>query len=136
MPRFKYTAIKSTGEVLVDVISAGSRDLAVEAIRANALSPVSVKSVAWFELWSKFGLADRSIRTLRPQDLLEFTRELATLLRAGVVLDAALRLASDLGASAVMKDYAGAVYRAVRKGASLAEAIESQPIGVPAYYVG
>jgi general secretion pathway protein F len=134
MPRFRYKAVNPAGEAIIATLEASDRDSAVAALRSRNLSPVSVRATSWLEPGAvRIGA---KAPQLKPESLLEFTRELATLLRAGVALDAALRLASELGTERTMKAFASAVYQAVRKGASLADALVSQPIAVPAYYVG
>jgi len=136
MARFRYKAVNPAGEAVVATLIADNRDAAIDAIRASNLSPLSIRPVTWMDLGPALNGSRSNPQRLKAENLLEFTRELATLLRAGIALDSALRMTSELGTGHTMRAFAGAVHQAVRKGASLADALISQPLPVPAYYVG
>jgi len=133
MPRYRYKAVKPSGEVVVDSLEAATREGAVEAIRGSDLIPVSVTPQGWLAPGLALGRGRRKVLTQKA--LLEFSRELATLLRAGIALDRALRLILDLSAGEPRRSFVEALHAAVRKGSSLADAIATQG-GTPPYYAG
>ena len=123
MPKFRYKAVRHSGEVVVDTLEALSRDGAIEAIRSRELSPISVTADRWFAPrveWRGRGGAKKRLGT---KDLLEFSRELATLLRSSIQLDRALRLIAEMSQDQSRKGFVQSVHAAVRKGTSLADAL-------------
>ena len=48
MPKFRFKAVKNSGEVVVETLEAATRDGAIEAIRARDLFPISVTADRWF----------------------------------------------------------------------------------------
>ena len=74
-------------------------------------------------------------KPLAAKDLLEFTRELATLLRSSIQLDRALRMIAEMTEEASRKNFVQSLHAAVRKGSSLADAMAAQA-GVPPYCAG
>ncbi len=133
MPRFRYKAVKPSGEVVVDTLEAASRAGAVEAIRAGDLLPISVTAAGW--LAPDLRLRGRRAPRLAARDLLEFSRELATLLHSGIPLDRALRLIAEMTRDRPRRAFVQSLHAAVRKGSSLADAMAAEG-GMPPYYPG
>src|SRR5262249_54579071 len=77
----------------------------------------SAKQASWLSF---------SGRRVTARDRLLFTQELATLLNAGVPLDRALSICSELTESKVFREVVADVLRQVRSGRSLADALEAQ----------
>lgn len=93
MPKFKYTAIDSNGKQKSGSIDASSKDEAssklsgmglmpTQVAEANKSSPAKVKSTKAKAKSKKGGFG----RVIKPDDLTVFTRQLATLLQAGLPL--------------------------------------------------
>lgn len=136
MTRFRFKAVKGSGEPIVDILDAPTRESAIEAIRARELMPISVSSASWIHGdWAR-GLLPNSERRLSQRDILELTRSLATLLRAGIPLDSALRLGAELGPSKASREFLATAHQALRKGASLADALSDRKSKLPGYYLG
>ncbi|MFQ5466686.1 MAG: type II secretion system F family protein [Kiloniellaceae bacterium] len=75
-------------------------------------------------------------RRMARQDVVSFTRELATLLQAGLPLDRALSIMLELAVTPPVRDVTDAIREAVRGGATLADAMQVHPEVFPNYYVG
>src|SRR5215475_880674 len=119
MPKFRYKAVRHSGEVVVDTLEAVSRDGAIEAIRSRDLFPISVTADRWFAPRLEFSRTGAGKKRLGTKDLLEFSRELATLLRSSIQLDRALRLIAEMTADQNRKAFVESLHAAVRKGSSL-----------------
>ncbi|HSA80706.1 MAG TPA: type II secretion system F family protein, partial [Geminicoccaceae bacterium] len=75
-------------------------------------------------------------RALSPKDLVLFTRELATLLRAGLPIDRALATIASVTADGPKRKLASRTLESIRGGASFAEALERHERSLPGFYVG
>jgi len=135
MPKFRYKAVKNSGEIVVDTLEAVSRAAAIETIRAGDLFPISVTADRWFNPRLDWRRSGGRKKPLASKDLLEFTRELATLLRSSIQLDRALRMIAEMTEEASRKNFVQSLHAAVRKGSSLADAMAAQA-GVPPYCAG
>jgi general secretion pathway protein F len=135
MPKFRYKAVKNSGEIVVDTLEAASRAAAIETIRAGDLFPISVTADRWFNPRLDWRRSGGRKKPLASKDLLEFTRELATLLRSSIQLDRALRMIAEMTEDPPRKNFVQSLHAAVRKGSSLADAMAAQA-GVPPYCAG
>jgi type II secretory pathway component PulF len=118
--RFRFEAARPDGEVVRGVLTASSVTAALDEVAARRLLPLEV-----IELPLPPG------RRLPKRDLAVLFRGLATLVRAGVPLDRALRTA-EAGA---LPDMVTRLRDAVRQGKSLSRALAEEP-GAPAVAVG
>lgn len=83
-----------------------------------------------------FQLPDlRPGRRVRGRDLMVFTRELATLLRAGMPLDRSLQSLATLTENAALKETVGRVLGQVQAGKSLSEALGQHRAVFPALFI-
>lgn len=127
MPVFHYKAVSHGGEVLQGEIEAPSRAVAIEKLQgaghlpisAEPMSAGSIKAKGPVLRWPRPGAARRdAIRAM--------TRELATLLKAGLPLDQALKTLADVSASPAVKKLLRDIYARVQGGAALSQAMEAQ----------
>lgn len=129
MPLFRWRAVDDQGHLSGGEIEAESQAeaigrlrrqgrvvLAVEAVGANLLPP-GLRALLAAEISPR--------RRLRDRECAQMYRELATLLKAGLALDRALDVMSQLGGGGRPGRAAGDLTRRVRSGASLAEAMEA-----------
>lgn len=134
MARFRYKAVTPAGKVVEGALEAASRAAVIDHLRNDGYLPIRADEVgAGFELGRL--LRDRGAKRLSPQDLVLMTRELATLLQAGLSLERALALSVEL-ATGVQKEFLHAVLDAVRRGIALSEALAAQSAPLPPFYVG
>lgn len=124
MPRFRYKAITARGEVLRGELEATTRSAAVEQIRSTGHLPVRAEEILRSDFASRLttwrpGGADRPRRA----DTLHFTRELATLVRAGLPLDNALMMLESASEPGAMKGAIAALRRSIQGGAAFSDAL-------------
>lgn len=119
MSRYRFEAARADGEVVRGVLTAPHAGAALEEVAARRLLPLDVRE-----------LPVARARRLSRRDLAVFFRSLATLVRAGIPLDRALRTA-EAGA---LGDAVAGVRSRVGQGASLSRALGEEP-GIPAVAV-
>jgi general secretion pathway protein F len=75
-------------------------------------------------------------RKLRPDSVVLTTRELATLLRAGMPIDRALAILADIAKDGPLRAFLDGLLKSVRGGSTLADALEPHKPSLPPYYIG
>lgn len=133
MPTFEYKALMPTGQVITDVIEAASEQSVTQEIFSKGFRPVSVKKrkEAKAGASKEIELFKKKVKT---EDLVLFTREIVTLLRAGVPMLTALEaLATQSGKA--LGDVLNQVYVAVMSGKSFSQALDAHPDVFPKIYV-
>ncbi|HEU0061259.1 MAG TPA: type II secretion system F family protein [Hyphomicrobiaceae bacterium] len=136
MPRYSYKAYDAKGGRLVGEIESETREAALEALVRQGRyalelveGGVSAPSLPW---WQQDVF---SSRRLSQQNITLFTRELATLVKAELPIDEALRIVVlQPLISARTRQIVGAVLARVLDGASLSEALGAQQGAFPEYY--
>ncbi len=134
MSRFRYQAMTVQGDVIRGVLDAASEAAAIQQLRALGHYPMSASSTeesGWRALMTS---ELRLRRHLRLRDLAVASRELATLLQAGLPLDGALATLAGLGESAPLRRSIEASLARVKDGAGLADAFAADP-AFPRLYV-
>ena len=130
MLSFKYTALDESGSKV-----SGTLD-AVNATRAR--NDLLHRSFASIELNEKKGFRGIEItkKKVKRSDLMNFSRQLAAFLRAGIpILDALSALTENVG-SALLRTVLVDIADAIRSGAPLSEAMASHSDSFPTYYIG
>ncbi len=138
MAQFQYRATDLQGKIVEGSMEAGEARAVVLRLQDRGLIPIRVgagaapaRGVA--RAISLPALGRRG--SVRTKDLLVFTRELSTLLAAGMPLDRSLTTLVDLAPGKELKRVTAAVLQAVRGGTSLAEALAQNPKVFPPLYV-
>ena len=127
MPRYRYEAVDSAGEVLRDAIEAPSAEAAVEHLRDRGLLPLAVSEARGGLLGGGWGqpLFSKS-RALSRKTVLLLTQQLGNLLHAGMPLDRALTILIGVSDDQQAKALLERVQERVRGGSNLADALEVQ----------
>lgn len=127
MPRYRYEAVDSAGELLRDEIEAPSPEAAVERLRDQGLLPLSVTPAQGGFLRGGLGqpLFGKR-RTLSRKTVALLTQQLANLLHAGMPLDRALTILISVSEDEQSQALLGRVQEKVRGGSALADALEAQ----------
>lgn len=136
MARFAYKAVGADGEVVEGEVEAVSRQALIDRLHAQGQVPIRAQEVrsSAGRLFSFRLLPER--RKVRRSDVTLLTRELATLLSAGLPLDRALSVLGELSAAAPVRAVTLDLRDRVRGGAALAESLEAHPEVFPNFYVG
>jgi len=86
MPKFSYTARNKDGELIQGVFDAFSEDEVVNKLQAQDLLVISVNSAADKVAPSKKARPRKFHSAVKTDDLILFSRQLATLLNGGIPL--------------------------------------------------
>jgi general secretion pathway protein F len=137
MAFFQYKAVTPSGEVQEGVLEASSNPAAIARIQAMGLIPIRAQEAA-----AAKASAAPSARTsffprksITQDDIGIVTRELATLLRAGLPLDRAFEILINLSPNARMAELLGKIRNDVRGGQSLSRALDAQKGTFSRFYV-
>lgn len=126
MATFRYKAVGADGRRIDGEMDAPDSASVIGQLRAAGHLPISAEPKGQALLFSGVGPSVREWRArVRPADITAVTRELATLLSAGIPLDASLRVLERHGRQPKLKTALAAIHDAVQSGrrlsASLAE---------------
>lgn len=133
MPGFQYKAVRADGEVVQGTLEGSDRKQVVEQLHALGQTPIRIDEAA---LPASGGRKRRGRkRRLSEEQIANATRELSTLLRAGLPLDRALGVLISLAEGEPISELLVNVRKEVNGGASLADAIESQGGAFNRFYI-
>jgi general secretion pathway protein F len=138
VPVFQYKAVTPTGEVLEGAMDATSRSGVIERLRDMGYTPIRAVEAGAVEASEAVRrTASRSLfaRGISQDDVAVVTREIATLLGAGLPLDRSLEILVGLAESGQVADMLRRVRNEVRGGASLSKALDGQEGAFSRFYV-
>ena len=131
MTAYHFRAVSSDGKARTGTLSADDEKRVALELRKQGLIPLYIgltpQGKTEFTL-PKFHFG-------RKRDVLFFTQELSTLLNAGVPLDRALSITSELGERAEFRNVVNDILRTLKGGKSLADSLATKPDYFPAIYV-
>ena len=126
MSTFNYTARDHDNQIISGVVSATDRTTAMQTIRAQGLSPILIKAG---EEASKLGRLG-SIKLggkVKTKDLVVFTRQLATMINAGVPMARSLNTLQTQTENKAFKEKLGQIAKKVESGIGLGKALAEHP---------
>src|ERR1700722_17349525 len=127
-----FKAVASDGKVRTGSLTAESERFAASELRRQGLIPVEVSAQAPKKnVTINLPMLDGGKR----RDVLFFTGELSTLLNAGVPLDRALSITSELSERASFRSLMTDVLRILKGGKSLADSLAAHPTHFSELYV-
>ncbi|MEI6807082.1 MAG: type II secretion system F family protein [bacterium] len=145
MPKFRYVALDAQGHETTNVMEAESQSRAVAMIRGKGLFPTSVSEVGstttasvrsdkkvqsgglHTEIKLPPFIADFFAGRVKPKQLMVVTRQLSTLLDAGVPLLRGLQILLKQEAHPTLRKGLSSVQESVEGGSTFAEALAQQP---------
>lgn len=130
MPAFEYQALDNDGRRRTGVVEADSPRSARAVLRERGLAPLAVDSAAP----DKRPVGALFRRRLSGSALALLTRELATLLAAGLPIEEALGALAEQAEDGHQRSVLANLRARVREGASLATALSEQPEQFPEYF--
>jgi len=141
MTRFAYRALDVQGELVEGEMESPDRASLVETLRRKGYRPLHTEPRRASRASSSprrtgLRLTVRRRATAGGADLVLFTRELATLLGAGLPLDQALSTIAGQADRPAVAGITRTVRDRVRGGASFADALTAHPELFPPHYVG
>lgn len=129
MGAFDYKAVDASGKIIVDIIDSATVQSARQDLFKKGLRPISVtkrKVAASKESASSSAGSSLFQKPIKTDEIVLFTRELVTLLRAGVPMLTALEALSGQS-SQRMGDVVNKIYVDVMSGNSLSQAMDKHP---------
>ncbi len=138
MPFFQYKAVTAAGEVQEGVLEASSTQGAVARLQQMGLIPIRAQEAGAAKVGTREPRAATSLfrrDRITQDDIGVVTRELATLLKAGLPLDRSFEILINLAPSPKVAELLGRIRNDVRGGASLSKAIDAQRGTFSRFYV-
>lgn len=139
MPFYQYKAVSPAGEVQEGVLEASSTPAAIARLQEMGLIPIRATEAGGGKAGTPAAAARRPLfrraGTVRQEDIGIVTRELATLLRAGLPLDRAFEILINLAPNPKVAELLGRIRNEVRGGSPLSKALESQQGIFTRFYV-
>ncbi len=132
MPSFHYKAVRLDGEAVEGQMEAQDEEAVIRHLQKEGLIPLSARRAG--------GLRDQLFTSRRRQNLTmkeigAMTREMATLLEAGLTLDRSLQILIELGAEERVNRVLEDLQARVRGGATFSAALEQQGGQFPRLYI-
>lgn len=127
MATFAYQAKNASGTTVSGTVSAGNRDEAQANLRRQNLSVMKLseqKKSKGFDLNSLFGPPKAKVST---EDLAIFTRQMATMIGAGIPLLETLEILQEQAEDPGFKRVMGEIVDTVRGGSAYSEALAKHP---------
>ena len=124
MNSFQYKAATSDGSIVDGVLIGDNREHVVAQLQALGQIPIRVDQSISRSFTSPFKLQRK--KKVTEQQIADSTRDLATLLRAGMPLDRALGTLISLAEGSPLANLLGDIRQRVNQGATLADAMEQQ----------
>jgi general secretion pathway protein F len=131
MARFAYKAVRSDGEAVEGELEAADEATVIRHLQGQGLIPIQARPAGGLKLQ----LGSRRERGLSRKEVGALTRELATLLEAGLTLDRSLQILIDLNDEERVVRVLSALQERVRGGATFSTALEEQGDQFPRLYI-
>jgi MSHA biogenesis protein MshG len=136
MPRYAYRAVGAAGAARSGTLEAPDLDRAIDRVHDMGLTPVRIEPGE--EEGAAGSLARFALpkRRAKPSELILFTRQLETMLEAGLPLLSTLETLHDQATDATLQEAIDGVRSDIEQGSTLTEAMSRRPHCFPALYVG
>lgn len=127
MPKFTYKALSQSGATVTDTVEADSSEAATALIAAKGLIPTSVTQTAGGRASSGLQRFGQFLSGVKTQELVLFTKQFRTMLRAGVPLVKLLEVLEGQAENPALKKIIGILSRDIQEGSTLHEAFRRHP---------
>jgi general secretion pathway protein F len=135
MPSYNYKASTMEGKIVEGTMEASDDGTVSLKLQEMGLLPVQIGSASRSSLFAREIEWPWKQKKVRRKDLLVFTQELRTLVRASFPLDRSLAVLSQLAESPAMAEVIQDVLKEVKGGKSFSEALAKYPEVFPKVYV-
>ncbi|MEO8911548.1 MAG: type II secretion system F family protein, partial [Candidatus Saccharimonas sp.] len=127
MATFSYIATDSQGKSINSKVDAEDKSKAIQAIRRQGFTPISVKDAKVSNISSLGSISFLTSKKVKNDDLVMFTRQLSAMVSAGVPIIRALTSQKDHTDSKALETILTATIADVEGGSSLADSLEKHP---------
>jgi type IV pilus assembly protein PilC len=125
MLTYEYTAVKNEGgEIIKAEVQAENEKAAAKLLMAQDMFPVTIMEKGKGGLLAKAGIGGGHVSA---KERIILTRQLSTLINAGLPLTQSLRMVTDQIQSKTLKDLVGEVVTSVEGGTSLSQSLAKFP---------
>lgn len=124
MAKFKFVAVSNQNKTTSGNIEASDRAAALSVLGEQGLRPLSVKEVSKASGSILGGLGGGKVKS---EDLVIFTRQLSTMIGAGVPLLRSLKSLEKHSESAALKNIIGKIVHDIESGATFGDALAKYP---------
>ncbi len=132
MPLYKYRAKDGPQKLIEDTIEAPNKDAAVKLIEDRGHFPVKVEEI----IQGKVSSVSRKVnKKVKAQEVIIFSRQLATLIRAGIPILKALGVLSEQTQSENLSEIIKQIHSDLKEGSPFSEALARHPKAFSAFYV-
>jgi type II secretory pathway component PulF len=132
VPSFHYRAVAATGEARQGDVQAPDLDAAISLVQGMGLTPVRLETRS--DDRPRYRPLPLIGGRIGSRDLILFTRQLETMLEAGLPLVAALGLLRDQSTNPLLREAVDQVRSDVSQGSTLTEAVSRHPRCFPDLY--
>jgi general secretion pathway protein F len=128
MPKFHYKAVAANGELLEGKMDAATQGMVISKLQNAGHIPISANEITSSRSPSRLNQLTTFFQKdkINDKDITLLTRELATLLHAGLPLDNALQTLEELSSPGLVKNMVMDVHVRVQGGTSFSEALDAQ----------
>ncbi|MBN2030878.1 type II secretion system F family protein [bacterium] len=123
MPSFEFRAVSPTGQIVTEVLEAANEQVVSKEILRKGYRPISIKKRREAKGGGELSLFKPKIKT---EEIVLFTKEMVTLLRAGVPMLTSLEALSSQSTKA-FGGILNKIYIDVMSGKSLSQALDQHP---------
>lgn len=120
MAKFNYTAINKEGKTVTGSMDAAGRETVISSLGRQGLRPVVVKKQGGLNI----NLGKPKVKS---RDLVIFTRQLSTMVSAGVPLNRTLNTLEEQATNKYFKSVIAQISKDVESGTALGDAFEKHP---------
>ncbi len=135
MPLFQYKAVTPSGEVQEGILEASGTPAAIARLQEMGLIPIRAEEAGAAKAAAPASAPLFTRNRITQADIGVVTRELATLLKAGLPLDRAFEILINLAPTPKVAELLGKVRNEIRGGASLSRALDGQRGTFSRFYV-
>lgn len=121
MSKFQYKGINQSNVVIKGVIDSNSKQSAIDSLKRQGIRPLKVSAEGGFSLG---GVLNKKVKT---KDVTIFTRQLSTMISAGVPLNRAFYTLQEQTENKYFQTVIGDIAKQIEGGASIGEALKKYP---------
>ena len=131
MPLFEYKAINDAGKTVTGTMEAGYASAVSDYLGNQNFMPLKITE----KKQAKFNFSFGGSKKVRTEDIITFTKQLVTLLRAGVPIISSLEAISEQTESQALKDTITRIHDDVEGGSNFSNALGKHPNAFDDMYV-
>jgi type IV pilus assembly protein PilC len=135
MAQFKYTARNTAGKMIEGVIEAQVQKVAIDRLKTQRYTVMSLTEVKSTQSGSLMDRINPFKGNIKAKDLVVFSRQLATLVGAGVPIVQGLNILCEQIASPAFKKVINSVRTDIESGVAIADTLKKHPKAFSELYV-